>query len=158
NWYETRRGLFVSTLARLKPGVTPTAAQAEIAAIAQRLQRDYPEDNKGRSVEVVPMTQSALGGPDTQQGILAGTGLLLTVVGLVRLIACANVWSLPLAQAAVRRRGIAVRLSQGAARSRLIRQLLTESLLLALLGAAVGLLVAVWAQRLLPKLIPAGPL
>ena len=157
NWYETRRGLFVGALGRLKPGVTLAQAQAEITAIAQRLQRDYPVDNKGRSVELVRLTETALGGPDGRQGIMAGTGLLLAVVGLVLLIACANVSNLLLAQAAVRRREIAVRLSQGAARGRLIRQLLTESVLLALLGGAMGLLIAVWAQTLLPKLIPAGP-
>src|SRR6185436_13007543 len=157
DWFDTRRGLFVMSLGRLKPGVPLAQAQAEITTIAQRLERDYPVDNKGRSVEIVRLTETAFGGPNARQGMMAGAGLLMAVVGLVLLIACANVSNLLLAQAAVRRREIAVRLSQGAARGRLIRQLLTESLLLGLLGGAVGLLFAVWAQELLPNLIPPGP-
>lgn len=153
NWFEERRGLMLSAIARLRPGVTPAQAQAEIGTIGKRLQRDYPDDNKGRSAELVPLTQAALN-PGARDVVTAGTGLLMAVVGLVLLIACANVSNLLLAQAASRRREIAVRLSQGAPRGRLIRQLLTESLLLSLLGGAAGLLIANWLQALLPKLIP----
>ena len=156
NWYETRRGLFLNARARLRPGVSLSAAQAELATLAERLQREYPDDNKGRSIVLVPLTESLIN-PQVRQGLMTSTGMLMAVVGLVLLIACANVSNLLLAQAAARRREIAVRLSQGAARSRLIRQLLTESLLLALLGGAVGLLVAQWVQGLLPRLLPQGP-
>jgi predicted permease len=155
NWFGERRGLMMNAVARLRPGVTPAEAQAEIGTIGKRLQRDYPDDNKGRSAELVPLSQAALN-PGAREAVTAGTGLLMAVVGLVLLIACANVSNLLLAQAVARRREIAIRLSQGAARGRLIRQLLTESLLLALLGGAIGLLIANWLQALLPKLIPQG--
>ncbi|HJX28926.1 MAG TPA: ABC transporter permease, partial [Thermoanaerobaculia bacterium] len=136
NWYDTRRGLFLNAVGRLKPGVSRAQAQAELSAIGERLRREYPDDNKGRSVEVVPLSETLVGTPNARDGFAAGSGLLMGVVGLVLLIACANVSNLLLAQAAARYREIAVRLSQGASRGRLIRQLLTESLLLALLGGA----------------------
>jgi macrolide transport system ATP-binding/permease protein len=156
NWFDERRGLMINAVGRLRPGVTPAEAQAEISTIAQRLQRDYPQDNKGRTAEIVPLTEATFG-PGGRQGVIAGTGLLMVVVGLVLLIACANVSNLLLAQAAARRREISIRLSQGAVRGRLIRQLLTESMLLALLGGLLGLLIAKWVQTLLPKLVPQGP-
>ena len=157
NWFEERRGLMLNSIGRLRPGKTIAEAQAEITTIGARLRREYPEDNKGRSVALVPLAEAALG-PDARQGIMAGTGLLLAVVGLVLLISCANVSNLLLAQAVARRREMAIRLSQGAARGRLIRQLLVESLLLALLGGALGLLIAKWMQTFLPTLIPQGPI
>ncbi len=153
NWFEKRRGLMIKAIGRLRPGRTFAQAQAEVAAIGQRLQRDYPVENKGRTAQLVPFTQAALN-PDTRGVVVAGTRLLMAVVGLVLLIACANVSNLLLAQAAARKREIAIRLSQGAVRGRLIRQLLTESLLLSLLGGAAGLLVALWIQSLLPRFLP----
>jgi predicted permease len=155
DWYHSRRAIVVSSIGRLKPGVTLAAAQGEIGKLAKNLERDYPDDNKGRGVELMPLLQSSIP-PQIRQGLLNGTGLLLVVTGLVLLIACSNVSNLLLAQASARRREIAIRLSQGAGRGRLIRQLLTESVLLALLGGAFGLLVSVWMQGILPKLLPQG--
>ncbi len=156
DWYTSRRAMFVSTIGRLRPGVALAEAQGEIGTLAKNLERDYPVDNKGRSVELIPLPQSSVP-PQIRQGLLTGAGLLLVVTGLVLLIACSNVSNLLLAQAAARRREIAIRLSQGAPRRRLIRQLLTESVLLALFGGAFGLLVSVWMQGVLPKLLPQGP-
>jgi predicted permease len=156
DWYESRRALVVSAIGRLKPGVDLAAAQGEIGTLAKNLERDYPNDNKGRSVELIPLAEASIA-PQIRPVLVKGTGLLLVVTGLVLLIACSNVSNLLLAQAAARRREIAIRLSQGAARGRLVRQLLTESLLLALLGGVFGILLSIWLQALLPKLLPQIP-
>src|SRR6185295_12410861 len=153
NWYEERRGLAIFGVGRLKPGATIGQAKADLKAIATRLERDFPVDNKGRNVDVVPVTEATLPG-DARAGLVTSSALLLTIVGLVLLIACANVANLLLARASARRKEIAIRLSQGAGRARLIRQLLTESLLLALLGGAAGLLLSVWAKHGLVGLLP----
>ena len=156
DWFNSRRALLVSAVGRLAPGVDLPRARTETAGLARRLERDFPTDNKGRSVELVPLAESSIN-PQFRQVLVMSTALLLVVTVLVLLIACANISNLLLAQAAVRQREMAVRLSQGAPRGRLIRQLLTESSLLALLGGAFGLLVAVWLGTLLPKLLPQGP-
>jgi putative ABC transport system permease protein len=147
-WYEERRALLFNVFGRLKPGVTLDQAQAAMTTLGRSLADAYPKENKDRNVTLVPLTQAAIN-PNFRGGFVFAGALLMTVVGVVLLIACANVASLLLARATARRREIAVRLSLGAGRGRLVRQLLTESLLLSLLGGAAGLVIAIWGRDLI---------
>jgi predicted permease len=156
NWYEERRGLFVSTIGRLRPGATLAQAQAQTNTIALRLEQEYPNDNQGRGMSLIPLAQATIN-PDARGGFVGATALLMTIVGLVLLIACANVSNLLLARALSRRREIAIRLAIGASRGRLIRQLLTESVLLAAGGALLGLVIAHWARQALLAFLPSLP-
>jgi predicted permease len=149
-WYEQRRGLFLFAIGRLAPGVSTEQAAANVKAVFAQLEQAYQNDNKGRSAGAVPLLQARLnpqgdGGPPIVQISM----ILMIVVGIVLLIACANIANLLLARANGRRREIAVRLALGANRIRLVRQLLTESTLLSLLGAGLGLALA----NLLLKLV-----
>src|SRR5215213_4961613 len=149
----------IEVIGRLKPGVTVAHAQTQMTTIAARLAQAYPETNLGtleRPNEPRPVTvaREAWLGPEARAGMLRVSFLLFVVVGLVLLIACANVANLLLARASGRRREIAVRLALGASRFRLVRQLLTESFLLALLGGVVGLIATQWSSSSLPKFFP----
>jgi predicted permease len=156
---DARGNRGIDIVGRLRDGVTLEQAQEQVSAVAARLAREYPDTNMGtlgrpdepRPVTVTPETRL---GPQRQKAVWAVSAVLLAVVTCVLLIACANVANLMLVRASTRGREMAVRLALGAGRLRLVRQLLTESLCLALAGGAAGLLIARWTADLLPTFFP----
>lgn len=147
---------WMNVLARLKLGVTRAQASAEMTSIARRLNQAYPTERAGTTG--VEVDTEVDGRWDEAATIMkSGAGIAMAIVGLILLIACANVANLLLARATSRRKEIGVRLALGASRARLIRQLLTESLLLSVLGGGFGLLLAYWVTGLMQGFVPVLP-
>jgi predicted permease len=150
-WLESRNTENIFATGRLKDGVSRAQAESSLNLLAQQLAREYPATNEGKSIN---LTSPGLIIPTLRGAVISFTWVLLALVGMVLLIACVNLAGLLLARATERRKEIAIRLAIGARRSRLVRQLLTESLLLSLTGGLVGLLMAVWMIDLVVALKP----
>ena len=146
---QRRDNMIFSAIALMKPEVPTAQVNAHLAGIAARLEQEFPESRTGWSNRVVNLRDYVVG-KQARTSLL----ILLAVVGCVLLIACVNVANLMLVRAAAREREMAIRLALGAGRLRLIRQLLTESLLLTIIGGGAGLLLAVWGIDLLKSIVP----
>jgi putative ABC transport system permease protein len=142
------RGRFLSVVGRLKPDVNPQQAEADLKTVENRLGQDSPQFNKGYSAEVIPLRNQMVG------NVRLALWIILGAVGFVLLIACANVANLMLSRSAAREKEIAVRAALGAGRWRIVRQLLTESFLLATIGGLLGLLLAAWGIKALVAISP----
>jgi predicted permease len=148
---DDRGARWIEGFARLKRGVTLGEAQAEVSAAAKRLEADYPDVDRGRGVQLLPLSQLPF---DNAKNLLPTLRIGFAVVVFVLLVACANVANLLLVRSFARRHEMTLRLSLGAGRSRLIRQLVTEGMILAMLATAGGLLVAYWCRNALVLFFP----
>jgi predicted permease len=141
NWLEDRNTRNFFAIGRLKPGISARQAEASLNLLAQQLAKQYPDTNEGQSIKIVPPGFIL---PDLRGAVVSFTWVLMAAVGLVLVVTCTNLAGLMLARATDRRREIAIRLAMGANRVRLIRQLLTESVLLSVVGGVGGVLLAFW--------------
>ncbi len=151
---ENRSARWIEGFARLKPGVSVAQAQAEVSSVAARLENDYPASNRAREIKLYPLWQTPFNGAGT---LLPTLRISLVVASFVLLIACANVGNLLLVRSFARRHEMTVRLSLGAGRVRLLKQLLMEGLILSTLAAIGGLLVANWCRNLIVLFYPSRP-
>jgi len=149
---QVRGNRWLFSVGRLKPGVSAAQAQSSLALIAKQIEDAYPQTNRNRGITISALSESD--DPATRQQLSSVGRLLMGVVGIVLLIACANVANLLLARSSSRTKEIAVRLAIGATRWRIVRQLLTEGVLLATMGGAAGLLLAWWSTRTLSAAPP----
>ncbi|HYL91809.1 MAG TPA: ABC transporter permease, partial [Alphaproteobacteria bacterium] len=152
-FFNERRFLGFFPVARLKDGASPERARQELQAIGSTLEREYPIPNKGRSFTVVPLLESTIN-PNARASFTFAGAMMMGVVGFVLLIACVNIASLLMVRATARKREIAIRAAMGASRARVVSQLLTEAVLLALGGGIIGLGLAVLGRNLLWKFRP----
>jgi predicted permease len=148
---EDRGARWIEGFVRVKPGVTRAQAQTELSAIADRLQKEYPSTNRGRGIMLKPLWQSPFNPMDALVPTLT---IALVVVAAVLLIACANVGNLLLLKSVARRRELTIRLAVGAGRRRLVRQMLTEAIILSAIAGVSGLVAAYWARGALVFLFP----
>jgi predicted permease len=150
-WIDKRNTKNFFAIGRLKSGVDSRQAQASLNLLSQQLAKEYSDSNEGQSIKLDPPGFIL---PDLRGAVVSFTWVLMAAVGLVLLVTCTNLAGLMLARATDRRKEIAIRLAMGANRLRLIRQLLTESVLLSFAGGAVGVMLAVWIVRVLLALKP----
>ncbi len=150
---NSRRALLFTMIGRLKPGLTRSQADAGMKTTAAQLAARYPQENEGRTVTLLPLAEGMIN-PNLRDKFVHVGQLMTAIVALVLLIACINVANLLLARAGARRKEIAIRISLGATRGRIVRQLLTESLLLSFLGGLAGILLAWWGRAVLWSIRP----